>query len=108
MRANVWACAILVVGLWMTSKSDSNAEIPQSVRDSVAGWHYNDCSEKAYPIDGSVQAPVKDAFCRCFADYLMDLLTDDEIVYVATYLEPTPDMVEKEQRARMTCNAFAQ
>lgn len=49
-----------------------------------------------------------DAFCRCFADYLMDLLTDDEIVYLATYLEPTLAMVDKEQRARMTCNAFAQ
>jgi hypothetical protein len=108
MRANVWASAILAVSLWATARSDANAEVPQSVRDSAADWAYNDCSEKAYPLDNSAPTASKDAFCRCFGDYLTDLLTDDEIVYLATYLEPTLTMVEKEQRARMTCNAFAQ
>ena len=108
MRANTWASAILVVSLWATTGSDANAEIPESVRDSAADWSYNDCSEKAYPLDSSASASSKDAFCRCFADYPMDLLTDDEIAYLATYLEPTLAMVDREQRARMTCNAFAQ
>lgn len=108
MRPNTLACAILLVGLGTMTLSDASAEIAQSVRDSVADWQYNDCNEKANPIDGSAQAASEDAFCRCFADYLMDLLTDDELAYVATYLEPTPDMIDKEQRARMTCNAFAQ
>ena len=108
MRVNAWASAILAVGLWAAASPHANAEIPQSARDGVADWTYADCSGKAYPPDSSASASSMDAFCRCFADYLMDLLTDDEILYLASYLEPTLDIIDKEQRAKTMCSALAQ
>jgi hypothetical protein len=101
MRAAL-AWTTMMFSLCATTSGSALAQISQSTRDLAADWIYSDCSEK------TLSTPNKDAFCRCLGDYLMDLLTDDEIRYVATYLRPTQDMQDKERRAQATCTAFTQ
>ena len=83
-------------------------------RSVVANALFRDCSgegsqffyadEVTYPVP----TPEREAFCRCSADYLSELLTDPDIQYVMTNRAASPAILEKEKRANEMCGAMVQ
>jgi hypothetical protein len=64
-------------------------------------FRYED--ELAYAI---IAAPEGDEYCRCFGDYLADLLSDSEIQHLRTFHTATAEIADKEERATAICDAL--
>lgn len=81
-------------------------------RTAIADFIYRDCNgeESVLLSDGEMSmpfsSPQRESFCRCVGDYMSELMDENEIRYVATYLAPTPPLLEKEQRAKELCRTM--
>lgn len=105
-----WIGALLVC--WpIAAVAQSGAEAGNAMpgepidRAVISDWLHSDCSSRE-GLQGSADEGVGISFCRCFSDYLSELLTVDEMAYLATYSVPTDAISEKAERATLLCSTM--
>jgi len=105
-----WIGALLVC--WpIAAVAQSGIEADDAVsgesidRAVISDWLNSDCSSRE-GLHGNADEDTGISFCRCFSDYLSELLTTEEMAYLATYSVPTEAISEKAERATLLCSTM--